>query len=86
MVFSQEYYTNRSDVKSVTGSHPAVISVDFSGFSGRNPQAIQNSKDAVRKIAADTYDRGGLITAAWHFSNPVSGGGFYWVDSLSKPA
>src|SRR4249919_3350307 len=26
---------NRSDVKSVTGSHPAVIGVDFSGLSGR---------------------------------------------------
>ena len=25
----------QSDVKSVTGSHPAVIGVDFSGFSGR---------------------------------------------------
>src|SRR5215210_6926472 len=24
--------SNRSDVKSVTGSHPAVIGVDFSGF------------------------------------------------------
>jgi mannan endo-1,4-beta-mannosidase len=23
---------------------------------------------------------------SWHFSNPVSKGGFYWVDTLSKPA
>src|SRR6476469_4701962 len=29
---------NRSDVKSVTGSHPGVIGVDLSGFSGR-PEA-----------------------------------------------
>ncbi|MDQ3290971.1 MAG: glycoside hydrolase family 26 protein, partial [Bacteroidota bacterium] len=32
------------------------------------------------------YNRGGVITAAWHFSNPVSPGGFNWVDSVSKPA
>lgn len=76
---------NRSDVKSVTGSHPAVIGVDFSGFSGRPAQAIEKSKADVRKIVADTYDRGGVITAAWHFSNPVYKGGFNWVDSLSKP-
>src|SRR5437763_1178483 len=28
---------DRSDVKSVTGSHPAVIGIDISGFSGGSP-------------------------------------------------
>ena len=77
---------NRSDVKSVTGSHPAVIGIDFSGFSGRSPEAIKNAKERVRKTVVDTYNRGGVITAAWHFSNPVAPGGFNWVDFLSKPA
>lgn len=77
---------NRSDVRSVTGSHPAVIGVDFSGFSGRSAEAIQRSKDNLRKNVVDTYNRGGITTVAWHFSNPVSPGGFYWVDSLSLPA
>ncbi|WP_210465710.1 glycoside hydrolase family 26 protein [Rufibacter roseolus] len=77
---------DRSDVKSVTGSHPAVIGVDFSGFSGRSPEAIQAAKEEVRQNVVDTYNRGGVTTAAWHFSNPVSKGGFYWVDSLSLPA
>jgi mannan endo-1,4-beta-mannosidase len=76
----------RSDVKSVTGSHPAVIGVDFSGFSGRPPEAIARAKEEVRQIVVDTYNRGGVTTAAWHFSNPVAKGGFYWVDSLSLPA
>ena len=35
---------NRSDVKSVTGSHPAVIGVDFSGLSGRPDSLIQRTK------------------------------------------
>ncbi|MRG48144.1 beta-mannosidase [Chitinophaga sp. SYP-B3965] len=77
---------DRSDVKSVVGSHPAVIGVDFMGFSGSSPEAIRQAKEQVRKTVVDTYDRGGVVTAAWHFSNPVSRGGFYWVDSLSLPA
>src|SRR5215204_5941355 len=35
---------NRSDVKSVTGSHPAVIGVDFSGFTGQSENAINQNK------------------------------------------
>src|SRR6187402_2557431 len=37
---------NRSDVKSVTGSHPAVVGVDFSGLSGRPDTEIQKTKKA----------------------------------------
>ncbi|KAA5541145.1 glycoside hydrolase family 26 protein [Adhaeribacter rhizoryzae] len=77
---------NRSDVKSVTGSHPAVVGVDLSGFSGRPPEAIKRAKDNLRQNVIDTYNRGGVTTVAWHFSNPVSGGGFYWKDSVSLPA
>jgi mannan endo-1,4-beta-mannosidase len=78
--------TDRSDVKSVTGSHPAVISVDLSGFSGDDPQRTKDAVEHVRKNVIDTYNRGGLTTVAWHFNNPVSKGGFYWVDSVSLPA
>ena len=79
---------DRSDVKSVTGSHPAMIGVDFSGITNiyipdSNRQRIARS---LSKNIADTYDRGGVTTIAWHFSNPASGGGFYWRDSVSKPA
>ncbi|SIO17805.1 glycoside hydrolase family 26 protein [Chitinophaga niabensis] len=77
---------DRSDVRSVVGSHPAVIGVDFMGFSGNSPEAVKQAKEQIRKTVTDAYDRGGVITAAWHFSNPVSKGGFYWVDSLSLPA
>jgi mannan endo-1,4-beta-mannosidase len=77
---------NQSDVKSVIGSHPAVVGVDLSGFSGVPRQEIDKNKDALRKNVVDTYDRGGVTTVSWHFNNPVSKGGFYWVDSLSLPA
>jgi mannan endo-1,4-beta-mannosidase len=79
---------NRSDVKSVTGSHPAVIGVDFSGITDIYlPDSVrQRIAKGLRKNIADTYNRGGLTTIAWHFSNPTSGGGFYWRDSVSKAA
>ena len=77
---------NRSDVKSVTGSHPAVIGVDISGFSGRPKEDINKTKEALRKNVTDTYNRGGVTTISWHFINPLSKGGFYWVDSVSVPA
>jgi mannan endo-1,4-beta-mannosidase len=77
---------DRSDVKSVTGSHPAVIGVDFSGLSGRPESMIERTKTELRKNITDTYKRGGITTVSWHFSNPVSPGGFYWVDTVSKPA
>src|SRR6187455_225826 len=73
----------RSDVKSVTGSHPAVIGVDFSGLSGRTQDLIEIEKKALRQNISATYNRGGVTTVAWHFSDPASGGGFYWKDSIS---
>jgi mannan endo-1,4-beta-mannosidase len=77
---------NRSDVKSVVGSHPAVIGVDFSGLSGRPEAEIAKYKLMLQQNIRDTYNRGGVTTVAWHFSNPLSGGGFNWVDSVSVPA
>lgn len=77
---------DRSDVKSVVGSHPGIIGVDVMGFSGQSPEAVQNAKAALHKNVVDTYNRGGVTTVAWHFPNPVSAGGFYWRDSVSLPA
>jgi mannan endo-1,4-beta-mannosidase len=74
---------NRSDVKSVTGSHPAMVGVDFSGLSGRSETDIEKYKEDLRKNVVDTYNRGGVTTAAWHFSNPASKSGFYWKDGVS---
>jgi mannan endo-1,4-beta-mannosidase len=77
---------DRSDVKSVTGSYPAMVGIDFSGLSGVSDEAIERTKSALKKNVVDTYNRGGITTVAWHFSNPASEGGFYWKDSVSVPA
>ncbi|SEO72237.1 glycoside hydrolase family 26 protein [Flavobacterium sp. fv08] len=77
---------NKSDVKLVTGSHPAVIGIDFSGFSGHSKEEIEKTKAVLRKNVIDTYERGGITTISWHFNNPVSKDGFYWKDSVSVAA
>lgn len=77
---------DRSDVKSVCGSHPAVIGIDVSGFSGLPKNSIEKNKEDLRINVTDTYKRGGVTTISWHFNNPVSRGGFYWIDTVSKPA
>jgi mannan endo-1,4-beta-mannosidase len=76
----------RSDVKSVTGSHPAVIGVDFLSLSGRPDNEIEQTKKQLQKTIADTYNRGGVITVSWHFNNPVTPTNFYWNDSTASPA
>lgn len=77
---------NRSDVRSVTGSHPAVIGVDFGEVFGKDGNDVDKKRDALRKNISATYNRGGVTTVAWHFNNPASGGGFYWKDSVSLPS
>ncbi len=77
---------DRSDVKSVTGSHPAVIGVDFSDLSGRPKKQIEKNKELLQKQIVDTYNRGGVVTAAWHFNNPVTDTSFYWKKGVSAPA
>lgn len=75
---------NRSDVKLVTGSHPAVNGIDFSDFSGRSDEQAQKAKEILKQNVIDTYERGGVTTVSWHFNNPASDGGFYWKDGVSK--
>jgi mannan endo-1,4-beta-mannosidase len=88
-VYGHGWYgdTDRSDVKSVCGSHPAVIGLDINSITSGGPaETLQKAKEALRNNVVDTYNRGGITTLCWHFNNPVSEGGFYWKDSLSLPA
>lgn len=77
---------DRSDVKSVTGSHPAVVGIDFNGLSGHTKDEIKKTKEVLKNNVIATYERGGVTTVSWHFNNPASSGGFNWKDSISVPA
>lgn len=65
---------NRSDVKSVTGSYPAVYGWDFANVrqnGGEMPGAL------CRELVIESYRRGGVNTFSWHMFNPVTGKNFY---------
>jgi mannan endo-1,4-beta-mannosidase len=76
---------DRSDVKSVCGSHPAVIGVDLNGLSGWTGEQVKQNAEHLRKTVVETYNRGGVTTISWHFNNPVSNTGFNW-DKKALPA
>ena len=77
---------NKSDVKLVTGSHPAIVGVDFSGLSGKTEDEINQTKKHLKANIEATYNRGGITTVAWHFNNPVSNTDFYWKDTGTAAA
>jgi mannan endo-1,4-beta-mannosidase len=79
---------DRSDVKDATGSHPAVVGHDFQSFTyvGQEEALIKSEQNRLAKLISEQYNRGGVITIAWHFPNPVKGMGnsFYWdAESVS---
>lgn len=62
---------DRSDVKSVCGSYPAIYSEDFNDVVHRN-----NEIDRMRYRLTSAYNRGGIITLGWHQYDP-EGRSFY---------
>ncbi|KQM69298.1 hypothetical protein ASE74_04615 [Pedobacter sp. Leaf216] len=74
--------TTQSDVKTLTGSYPAVYGYDFlhmTNFSAGN--WFDYEKSIARTLTIEAYNRGGINTYSWHYANPVSKGSFYWADS-----
>jgi len=73
----------RCDVKEVCGSYPAVYSFDFLHFTNRTTSETKQT-DYLTKLMHDTYNRGGVISFCWHYSNPVTGGSFYDTTVVVK--
>jgi mannan endo-1,4-beta-mannosidase len=64
---------NRSDVKDITGSFPAVHGWDL-GDIGTTPFNLDSVPfDGMLKWIQATYNRGGINTISWHFDNPLTG-------------
>lgn len=70
--------TDRSDVKSVTGSHPAMFGWDLEGIAKEDSDSNRNKNAAViRKLCIEAYQKGGVNTLSWHMQNFVTGKNFY---------
>lgn len=66
------YEKDRSDIKDVTGEHPAVYGWDVGGLEMGN----ENNLDGVpfkkmRTYIKQVYDRGGVNTISWHARSPL---------------
>ena len=73
----------RSDVKSVCGDLPAVLSFDLGHIELGNDKNLDGVPfDRIRKEAINHFDHGGMITLSWHLDNPLSGGTSWVADSL----
>ncbi|QEY17200.1 glycosyl transferase family 1 [Cellvibrio sp. KY-GH-1] len=66
---------DRSDVRDVTGSNPAVYGWEIGGLELGHEKNLDgvNFKQMQEWIKAG-FNRGGVITISWHMYSPVSGG------------
>jgi mannan endo-1,4-beta-mannosidase len=68
------YEANRSDVKSVTGSYPAMYGWDLAKIEHDSVRDINGIPFKLQKqLVRDAYSRGGINTFCWHMDNPANG-------------
>ena len=64
----------RSDVKSVCGDYPALMSFDLGRMEIYGDKTLDNVPlDRIRKEVIEQYKRGGMSSFSWHVDNPSTG-------------
>jgi hypothetical protein len=63
---------DRSEVKEVTGSFPAVYGWDI-GHLGRERDLDAVDFERMKQLITNAHARGGINTISWHMDNPVTG-------------
>lgn len=71
---------NRSDMKDVCGSHPAMISFDYALVTNKPSAMTHDRAEFLLRRMIETYNRGGVVTMCWHSDNPMNGE-TAWVDT-----
>ncbi|MHB9055197.1 MAG: glycoside hydrolase family 26 protein [Paludibacteraceae bacterium] len=71
---------NRSDMKDVCGSHPALVGFDFALVTNKPSEMTRNRSEFMLKRIIETYNRGAVVTMCWHTDNPLNGQ-TAWVDT-----
>lgn len=82
-----EFEEGRSDVKSVCGDYPAVISFDLGHIElgdSVNLDKVPFSK--IRQEIINQYQRGGMVTLSWHLDNPLTDGDSWDVSDTTVVA
>ena len=69
-----KYEEGRSDIKDVTGDHPAIYGWDLGGTEHNSPNDIDGVPfDKMKRWIGEIYDRNGVNTISWHMDNPFTG-------------
>lgn len=77
----------RSDVKSICGDYPAVISFDLGHIElGATHSLDSVAFDDIRRAIIDHYNRGGVVSISWHADNPLTGGSAWDVTNSNVVA
>lgn len=64
----------KSDIKDITGDHPALCGWDLEGIeTGSTINITGVPFDEIRKYTLQGYERGEVITFSWHMMNPLNG-------------
>jgi len=67
-----QYGSNQSDIKKITGSHPAVMGWDL-GKIGHQRNINGIDFDSLRSYVLSFHQMGGINTFSWHADNPATG-------------
>ena len=74
----------RSDVKSVCGDYPAVISFDLGHIELGDTMSLDKVPfTKIRKEILNQYKRGGMSSLSWHLRNPLTGGDSWDVSDTT---
>jgi mannan endo-1,4-beta-mannosidase len=69
-----KYENDSSDVKSITGSYPAVYGWDLAKLEHDSTLDVNKFPFKVqKKRVKEAYERGGINTFCWHMDNPANG-------------
>lgn len=69
-----KYEPGRSDIKDVTGDHPAVYGFELGRLELDQPVNLDSVPfDKMKGFIQDAYNRGGIVTLSWHLNNPLTG-------------
>ena len=73
-----------SDVKSVCGDYPAVISFDLGHLELGDTLSLDKVPfSKIRREILNQYKRGGLSSLSWHLRNPLTGGDSWDVSDTT---
>lgn len=82
-----EFEEGRSDVQSVCGDYPGIISFDLGHIELGDEKSLDGVPfEKIRREAINQYNRGGMVSFSWHLNNPLTGGDSWDVTDTTVVA